>query len=58
MPGAPVEDAPEIHFYGAHRYLATPVFAEVYVTKLLNRTEFRRHCDTYQSKAAILANLE
>jgi hypothetical protein len=58
MPGAPVEDAPEIHFYGAHRYLATPIFAEVYVTKLLNRTEFRRHCDTYATKAAILANLE
>jgi hypothetical protein len=52
------EEAPEIIFYGTHRHLATPVFAEVYVTKLLNRTEFRRHCDTYQSKAAILANLE
>jgi len=52
------EETPEIIFYGTHRYLATPVFAEAYVTKLLNRTEFRRHCDTYQTKAAILANLE
>jgi hypothetical protein len=52
------EETPEVIFYGTHRYLATPVFAEVYVTKLLNRTEFRRHCDTYQTKAAILANLE
>lgn len=52
------EETPEIIFYGSHRYLATPVFAEVYVTKLLNRAEFRRHCDAYQTKAAILANLE
>ncbi|MGI8977928.1 MAG: hypothetical protein ACR2FY_01755 [Pirellulaceae bacterium] len=52
------EEAPEIIFHGSHRHLATPVFAEVYVTKLLNRTEFRRHCDAYQTKAAILANLE
>jgi len=52
------EETPEIIFYGAHRHLATPVFAEVYVTKLLNRAEFRRHCDTYKTKAAILANLE
>ena len=58
MPVVPPGDGPEIHFYGTHRYLATPVFAEVYVTKLQSRTEFRRHCDTYQTKAAILANLE
>jgi hypothetical protein len=56
--GMPGGDGPEIHFQGSWRYLATPVFAEVYVTKLLNRTEFRRHCETYQTKAAILANLE
>ena len=58
--GKPVagDNAPEVYFSGTHRALATPVFAEVYVTKLLNRTEFRRHCDTYQTKAAILANLE
>ncbi|MFN0017266.1 MAG: hypothetical protein ACKVP0_03340 [Pirellulaceae bacterium] len=58
--GKPVagDDAPEVYFSGTHRSLANPVFAEVYVTKLLNRTEFRRHCDTYQTNAAILANLE
>lgn len=56
MPGG--EETPEIHFHGNYRYLATPVFAEVYVTKLLNRAEFRRHCDAYKTKAAILANLE
>jgi hypothetical protein len=58
MPGVPVGDDPEIHFHGSWRSLATPVFAEVYVTKLLNRAEFRRHCDTYKTKAAIVGNLE
>jgi hypothetical protein len=52
------EEAPEIIFHGSHRNLATPVFAEVYVSKLQSRAEFRRHCDAYQTKAAILANLE
>jgi hypothetical protein len=52
------EDAPELVFHGTWRQLATPVFAEVYVTKLLNREEFRRHCDTYATQAAILSNLE
>ncbi|HZL87237.1 MAG TPA: hypothetical protein VFB96_02580 [Pirellulaceae bacterium] len=52
------EDAPEIVFHGTWRQLATPVFAEVYVTKLLNRDEFRRHCDAYATQAAILNNLE
>jgi hypothetical protein len=32
--------------------------AEVYVNRLLDRDEFRRHCDAYQSREAILANLE
>lgn len=49
---------PEVIFESTYRRLATPVFAEVYVSKLLNRTEFRQHCDTYRSKAAILSNLE
>src|SRR6185436_10607621 len=57
-PAGPDDESPEIHFTGAWRSLATPVFAEVYVSKILNRAEFRRHCDTYKTKAAILANLE
>jgi hypothetical protein len=52
------EEAPEINFSGSWRELATPVFAEVYVTRLLNREEFRRHCDTYATPAAIVGNLE
>jgi hypothetical protein len=31
--------------------LATPVVAEVYVTGLLDRDEFRRHCDAYVTRA-------
>ncbi len=52
------DEAPELIYHGTWRQLATPVFAEVYVTKLLNRDEFHRHCDTYQTQAAILGNLE
>lgn len=52
------ETGPEVIFGGSYRELATPVFAEVYVSKILNRAEFRRHCDVYQTKGAILANLE
>ena len=37
--------------------LAYPVTAEVYVTKILARDEFRQHCDRYKTRAAILANL-
>ena len=52
------EEGPELIFTGSWRSLATPVFAEVYVTKILNRDEFRRHCDVYGTKGAILSNLE
>jgi hypothetical protein len=52
------DTGPEVIFGASYRELATPVFAEVYVTKILNRAEFRRHCDVYQTKAAIVANLE
>lgn len=52
------EEAPELIYHGTWRQLATPVFAEVYVTKLLDRDEFRRHCDTYATQSAILSNLE
>ena len=52
------DEAPELIYHGAWRELATPVFAEVYVTRLLNRDEFRRHCDTYATQSAILSNLK
>jgi hypothetical protein len=52
------EEAPELIFHGSSRTLASPVFVEVYVSRLLNRDEFRQHCDAYATQAAILNNLE
>ncbi len=34
-----------------------PVVAEVYVTQLLDRAEFRAHCDRFKTRSAILTNL-
>ena len=48
----------DVHYYGQGLSLACPIFAEVWVTKLLNRDEFRRHCDTYVTPTAITANLQ
>jgi hypothetical protein len=48
---------PDVQFSGEHHGLAVPVMAEVYVRQLLNRHEFRRHCDRYRTRKAILANL-
>jgi len=41
--------------YHRAAYFAT---AEVYVTRLLNRTEFRQHCDKYKTYQAIVSNLK
>jgi hypothetical protein len=48
----------DVHYWGQGLSLACPIFAEVWVTTLLNRDEFRRHCDTYVTPGAIVANLE
>ena len=37
--------------------LPQPVTAEVYVTRLPDREEFRRHCDNHKTSSAILATL-
>ncbi len=39
------------------RAIAYPVFAEAYVSKLLDRDEFRAHCDRYKTRQQILAHL-
>ena len=52
------ENPPEIDFERTYKPLAMPVTAEVYVTKILNRDEFRRRCDTHETASAILENLE
>jgi len=50
--------SPELVWHGSWTQICVPVVEEVYVTRLLNRDEFRRHCDAYQSRTAILTNLE
>jgi hypothetical protein len=47
----------DLHFTTNCQRLAYPVMAEVYVHEILDREQFRRHCDTYQTRSAILANL-
>lgn len=51
-------DAYNLYFPSISYSLAYPVTAEIYVSRLLDRDEFRRHCDTYVSKSAILSNLQ
>jgi hypothetical protein len=55
--GRPPGEPPPVLF-GSDRYeFAVPVMAEVYVERLLDRDEFRRHCDRFKTRDAILANL-
>jgi len=51
------QSQPKVVFTESEREIACPVFAEAYVEKVLNRDEFRRHCNTFKTQAAILANL-
>ena len=50
-------DQAVVEFGNAHQSLAYPVTAEVYVEKILDRNEFRRHCDRYKTRSEILKNL-
>jgi hypothetical protein len=47
----------DVNMGGSAYALAYPVFAETYVSRLLNRDEFRAHCDRYRTQSAILAHL-
>ncbi|HEV3006579.1 MAG TPA: hypothetical protein VGX78_19065, partial [Pirellulales bacterium] len=51
------DDGPELVYQSTYETFVYPVMAEVYVDRLLNRDEFRRHCDTHASRAVILQNL-
>ena len=51
-------DAVDLQFRSARHKLAYPVTAEVYVTEILDRDEFRELCDKHKTRAAILANLK
>jgi hypothetical protein len=48
----------DLHFGTNCTRLAYPVMAEVYVNEILDREQFRRHCDTYKTRSAILVNLK
>lgn len=47
-----------LHFAGQWTAMPYPVVAELYVDELLDREEFRRHCDQYRTRSAILRNLK
>jgi hypothetical protein len=46
-----------VKFRATSHEIAYPVFAEVYVSRLLDRDEFRAHCDRYKTRSRILENL-
>ncbi len=46
-----------LEYQGTYRQVCYPVSAEVYVDRLMDRDEFRRHCDRYRTRSAILKNL-
>jgi len=48
----------ELNYEEQIETLVYPVFAEIYVNQLLNRNEFRRLCDRYQTRSKILKALE
>jgi hypothetical protein len=57
QPEAVPAGPPPVEFCGDRYEFAVPVMAEVYVSRLLDRDEFRRHCDRHGTRDAILANL-
>jgi len=47
----------DVRFQGTGHPVAYPVFAEAYVSRLLDRDGFRAHCDRYKTRSQILSNL-
>lgn len=47
----------EVEFHSEYHRAAYFATAEIYVPRLLNRTEFRQHCDKYKTYKAIVSNL-
>lgn len=50
-------EVPEIEFESARYALIYPVTAEIYVSRRLNREEFREHCGRHKSQGEILSGL-
>lgn len=55
--GTAPSQSPDVLFNATTYELAVPVTAEVYAKTLLDRDEFRRHCDRFKTRDAILSNL-
>jgi hypothetical protein len=55
---AATRDEAVVAFADSGATFAYPVTAEVYVNQILNRDEFRAHCNRYKTPSAILANLK
>jgi hypothetical protein len=55
---AATRDEAVVEFADSGAMLAYPVTAEVYVDRILNREEFRAHCNRYKNPSAILGNLK
>ena len=51
------ESAYEVIFRSSFYRIAYPVTAEAYVSQVLDREAFRRHCDQYRTQAEILRHL-
>jgi len=51
------ESAYEVSFRSSSYRIAYPVAAEAYVSQVLDREAFRRHCDQYRTQAEILKQL-
>jgi hypothetical protein len=49
---------PRIVFTDTQVTVACPVTVEVNVSRILTCDEFRRHCDKYKTRSAIIDNLE
>lgn len=47
----------EVGLESCQRQVAYPVMAEVYVDRLLDRAEFRAHCDRFRTQEEIIARL-
>jgi hypothetical protein len=52
------DDGPELVYHSAYRTFVYPVMAEIYVDRLLDRDEFRHHCDLHVSREVIMQALE
>jgi hypothetical protein len=56
--GKPADEEVDLLYSTEEYSLVYPVFAEVLVSRILDRDEFRAHCDRYKTQSKILHNLK